>query len=222
MTPTTAGGPLVLPADDPGAIALAIERLASGGVVAVPTDTVYGIAASLAAPSALRRIFEIKGRSTLKSLPVLVAGDEQVARVAMAAPPDLLALARRYWPGPLTLVLPAEPDLPAEVVAVDAAGRRTVGVRVPDHAWTRRLIAGAGGALAVTSANRSGEPESRSVAEVVAACPTVDLVLDDGPSPGGLPSSVVAALDGGLQVLREGAIPAEVLQRCWQDVTGRS
>ena len=222
MTPTPLAGPRVVPANDPAAIALATACLANGGVVAVPTDTVYGIAASLAVPSALRRVFEIKGRSAVKSLPVLVANFEHVAEIATGDSADLLGLARLHWPGPLTVVLPARPDLPAEVVALDAAGNRTVGVRVPDHARTREVIAAAGGALAVTSANRSGEREARSAAEVVAACPTVDLVIDGGPSPGGLSSSVVAAFAGTLRVLRVGALSAENLAEQWEDVTSRS
>ena len=222
MTPTHSSGPRVVPAGDPTAIALATDCLAAGGVVAVPTDTVYGIAASLAVPSALRRVFEIKGRSAAKSLPVLVASFEHVSKIAAGESENLLELARVHWPGPLTVVLQARPDLPTEVVALDAAGHRTVGVRVPDHTRTREVIAAAGGALAVTSANRSGERESRSAAEVVAACPSVDLVLDGGPSPGGLPSSVVAASAGTLQMLRVGAVPAEVLAEQWEEVTSRS
>ncbi len=129
MTPTPLAGPRVVPANDPAAIALATACLANGGVVAVPTDTVYGIAASLAVPSALRRVFEIKGRSAVKSLPVLVANFEHVAEIANGDSADLLKLARLHWPGPLTVVVPARPDLPAQVGAdlVDGEHHRVHG-----------------------------------------------------------------------------------------------
>lgn len=198
------------------AIALAAEALRAGKVIALPTDTVYGLAASLDYPEAIAAIYRIKGRPESKPLPVLLADPAALDRVAVLDGADarLLALASRFWPGPLTVALPAAPHLPAGTLAEDG----TTGVRVPDHPVTRAILAAAGGAAAVTSANRSGHPPARSGAVVIAeigAHPDLALVLDAGETPGGTPSTVVTVTDGDLRIVREGALSAEELRAVW-------
>ncbi len=205
---------VVLERGNPDAPTWAAERLVGGGVVAFPTDTVYGLGASLAKASALARVFAIKGRPAERVLPVLLASVDDLAIVARDPLPDvrLLTLLDRYWPGPLTVVVPARAGLPAEVVAPDG----TVGTRVPNHPLALRLLEAAGGAIAATSANRSGEPPLGTAGEVAAVLGDVlDLLLDGGPTPGLLPSSVVRIDGDDLVILREGAIPAAELREAW-------
>jgi tRNA threonylcarbamoyl adenosine modification protein (Sua5/YciO/YrdC/YwlC family) len=133
---------VVLPAAAPRAIEWAAERIAGGGVIALPTDTVYGVAASLAHPDALRRIYEIKGRDARNPLPVLVSSSEMVPHLALALGHDVELLLDRYWPGPLTIVVPAKPGMPDIVTA----GGTTVGLRMPNHPLAIEVIAKAGGA----------------------------------------------------------------------------
>jgi L-threonylcarbamoyladenylate synthase len=208
-----ASTPLRLAAAAPGAIERAAQLIAGGGVVAMPTDTVYGIAASLAQPEAMRRLYRIKARPDEKPLPILLASVDDARQVAADLPADILALATRFWPGPLTIVAPALPGIPTEATGQDRNGRPTVGLRVPAHAVAIDLIARAGGALAVTSANRSGEPSSTTAAEVEAALgDACDLILDAGAAPGGVSSTVVAFEDGKIVVFREGPIPATTVE----------
>lgn len=196
------------------AVARTIAVLAAGGVVAFPTDTVYGLAASLARPEALRRVYRVKGRPGDKPLPVLLGDRAALGVVAAEVEPRVERLLGRWWPGPLTVVLPAHDGLPPEVIGPG----RTVGVRVPDHALARAVIAGAGGALAVTSANRSGAPAATEAAQVVADLGSaLDLVLDGGPATGGVASTVVAVGGGELAVLREGALPTAALLAAWHE-----
>ncbi|HEX5499148.1 MAG TPA: L-threonylcarbamoyladenylate synthase [Thermomicrobiales bacterium] len=206
-------------ADAPGAIERVAWLIAQGGVVAIPTDTVYGIAASLARPEALQRLYHIKGRPDDKPLPVLLASSAAMRLVAGDLPAEILALADRFWPGPLTVVAPARPDLPALATGKDREGRSTVGLRVPDHAVARAVIERVGGALAVTSANRSGEASAASADDVAQALGSAcDLILDAGAAPVGVSSTVVAIEDGEIVVLREGAIPAATVAAVWREL----
>lgn len=186
----------------------AVAILHAGGVVAIPTDTVYGLAASLDHPAAIERIFTIKGRAETKALPVLVSSSEVVPRLARAVTDPAQRLVRAFWPGALTIVVDATQDVPDVVLR----GGTTVGLRMPDNADALAIIAGAGGALAVTSANHSGEIEARSASEVVQALgPDIDFVVDGGASKGTVPSTVVDATRTRLRVLRHGAIDIERL-----------
>ena len=185
----------------PDDLAAFAALLRDGGVAIVPTDTVYGVAAAPSRADALARIVAAKGRDPRKPCQLLAA-DAAAAAAATGRPlpPRAAALARAFWPGALTLVL-------------DAEGGGTEGVRVPDHAVARALCAAAGGLLRCTSANHSGEPPARNAAEAEAAIPEADAVVDDGPAPGGVASSVVRfAPDGALEVLREGAVPRAALE----------
>jgi L-threonylcarbamoyladenylate synthase len=184
--------------DGPEGRAAAIEALRRGAIVALPTDTVYGLAVAPDAPGGLERLFAAKGRPPDRAVPLLLADAGQAAEVGELSA-AARALAAALWPGGLTLVIPRRADrrLPA-----------TVGVRVPDHGAPRDL-ARALGPLPTTSANRSGEPEARDADEIAARLGSaVELILDGGPAPGGPPSTVVDVTADVPRILRHGAIPA--------------
>ncbi len=191
----------VLQAEEPRALEQALSVLSRGGLVAFPTDTVYGVGTLAFDERGVRRLYRAKGRSTEKAIPVLLAGVEDLPRVARELPEAARKLAERFWPGPLTLVVPRHPALPRAISATD-----TVGVRVPDHPVARRLL-GLAGPMAVTSANRAGRPSTCTAAEVLADLGgRIELVLDGGATPGGWPSTVVDCTGEGLRVLREGPL----------------
>ena len=179
--------------------------LVAGRVAVLPTDTVYGIAAALDRPDAVRKIFELKGRPESKALPVLGSTVSSLRSVA-TFDADAEELAERYWPGPLTLVLKRSPAFD-----VDLGGdeRATVAVRVPDRPVTLKVLR-ITGPLAVTSANRSGADPAANATEAFAAFDGSVPVLDDGPAGGVI--STVLSLIGERTVLREGAIPASELR----------
>jgi L-threonylcarbamoyladenylate synthase len=194
----------VVPDDEAGR-ASAIRVLRAGGVVAMPTDTVYGIGVDLSVGGGIERLFEAKRRPADRAIMLLLADAGQAAILA-GWPPAAAVLAEAFWPGGLTLVLRQRPGvaLPAELTG----GRDTIGLRVPDHASPRALAA-AVGPLPVTSANVSGLPEARTAAEILTQLgDAIDLVLDGGPSRGGLASTVVDCTGERPRILRSGAIDA--------------
>jgi L-threonylcarbamoyladenylate synthase len=196
----------VLSAADPAALNRAQQVLSDGGLVAFPTDTVYGLGADVLNRTAVAKLFEVKGRSEEKAIPVLAASDGDLVNVAQPLPAMAMRLAERFWPGPLTLVVKRMPDLPLELSPYD-----TVAVRVPDHDLALALLR-ATGPLAVTSANRSDRPSSLSAEEVLATLGgRFDLLLDGGATPGGTPSTVVDCTQGEPQILRAGPISAEMI-----------
>lgn len=199
----------------PRALETAIASMRHGGVVAFPTDTVYGLGASIAHEPALARIYDIKGRPANKPLPILIAHAGEVAKVSDDADPDLLRLAAQFWPGPLTVVVSGRPDLPPEVLAADG----TIGVRVPDHSVALTIAQRNGGAIAVTSANRSGQPPACTAEEIRDQLGAdVDVILDGGIAPCGLPSTVIRREGDTISILREGAIPTARILDAWQSV----
>jgi L-threonylcarbamoyladenylate synthase len=203
---------LMLPADDPQTLARATAALERGGLVVVPTDTVYGVAARLDRPEAVARLYVAKGRPEDRPIPVLISSPDRLARLTRDLPAGAAAFAGQFWPGALTIALPRSAAVPDLVVA----GGDTVGLRMPDHPFALALIGACGGALAVTSANRSGEPslrEATAVAEAIGAA--VDLIVDSGTAPGGLASTVVALDAAGPRVLREGPIDVAALHQAW-------
>ncbi len=189
----------------------AIRVLRDGGVVAIPTDTVYGIAVALDTPGGIERLFAAKERPPDKAIALLLADAAQATEIGeLTAAASLLAAA--FWPGGLTLVVPRkrERPLPAALTGGPLAPGAipTVGLRVPDHA-APRAIARALGPLPTTSANRSGEPELRDADEIERGLgQAIDLVLDGGPALGGPASTVVDVTGEAPRILREGAVPA--------------
>lgn len=183
--------------------------LAAGEVAILPTDTVYGLAASPRAPAAIARVFALKGRPGDKALPVLAASLDDLASVAVITP-AAAAVARRFWPGPVTIVVERaagfDPDL-------GGPGDGTVAVRIPDCKPALEVLAAAG-PLAVTSANRSGAPPATTADGARAAFGDAVVHVLDGGTSAGTPSTVVS-LVGGPRLLRSGALdPDSVLRAC--------
>ena len=176
----------ILAADDPKALERAAHALSGGGLVAFPTDTVYGVGCLAGDAAAIARLFEVKGRGREKAIAILLADPSDWMLVAQTIPESAARLARRFWPGALTLIVPRRSDLPSVL-----GPNPTVGVRIPDHALARDLVRAAG-PLAVTSANRSGGPNPKTAADVESGIGSgVELILDGGLAPGGEPSTVV-------------------------------
>lgn len=184
----------------------AIAVLHAGGLVAIPTETVYGLAADASNPDAVRRIFAVKARPADHPLIVHIGAADQLDRWAAAVPPTAIVLADACWPGPLTLLVPRSPH----VLDVVTGGRSTVGVRVPAHPLTLELLDRFGGGLAAPSANRFGQVSPTTPAHVRADLgDDVDFVLDGGPCPIGVESTIVDCTVDPPQVLRPGGISAD-------------
>jgi len=193
----------VVRADDAGATE-AQAALEAGGVVVVPTDTVYGLAARPDRAEAVRAVYRAKGRPEGMPLPILAADEVQVRALGVAFTPAAAVLARRWWPGPLTLAFGFD-DAAARPTWL--AGRDEVAVRVPDHDFLRALL-GRTGVLAVTSANRHGTPTPHTAHEVAAGLGTSVAVVVDGGRLRDVPSTLVNVRGPHPVVEREGAIPA--------------
>ena len=196
----------IISADEPQALEGAVRLLRAGDLVAFPTDTVYGLGAMLMIPSAIEQLYAVKGRDAAKAIAVLLGDEAALLQVAGALSGLAARLAERFWPGPLTLVVPAHPALPANL-----SSQLTVGVRMPDHPVALALLRRTG-PLAVTSANRSGQPSARTAEEVYAQLNgRIPLILDGGETPGGLPSTVVDCTGSEPLILRQGPITLEQL-----------
>ena len=196
---------LVTSADEPDveAIARAAAVIRRGGVVAYPTDTLYGLAADPTSPLAVSRLFALKGRPASSAIPLIAADEFQVASWAGQLSETAHALARQWWPGPLSLVLPALPGLCEQLLA----GGDSVAVRVPAHPVAVALARAVGRPITATSANPSGAPPTARPDELVALLPGLDAVLDAGPAPGGPPSTIVDVTTGVARLVRAGAVP---------------
>lgn len=206
----------VLSLEAPRAIEDTVQTMQHGGIIAFPTDTVYGLGASIRFPAALERIFAIKGREATKPLPVLLSSIDGISLVADIPDERVLALLREFWPGALTIAMPARSDVPPQIVAPDG----TVGVRVPDYSVALMLCERAGGALAVTSANRSGTAPARSAEEIVDQFESdeIDVVLDGGYAPHGEPSTVIRVDNARIATIRAGSIVSERLEEAWSRI----
>jgi L-threonylcarbamoyladenylate synthase len=190
--------------DDTGALDRAAEIIRRGGVIAIPTETFYGLAADATHQIATARIFEIKGRPGKLALPLVAASLQQVTAILGPIDEASARAAKRYWPGPLSLVLSAVP--------IVATREPTVAVRVPGHDFVRLLCDRAGTLLTATSANKSGEPAAETADAVLASLgELVDLVVDGGKTPGGKPSTIADLRAAEPKLLRDGAI-------AWNDV----
>ncbi len=188
---------------DPAAIAEAADVLAQGGLVAYPTDTLYGLAVDPRLPDAVAKLFALKRREPGHAIP-LIAADERQAAQAGELTPRARRLAEAFWPGPLSIIVLAAPTVASDV----RAGDGTVAVRVPKADVARALAAGLGFCITATSANLSGAPATASPAVVRATlAERIDYILDAGDAPGGEPSTIVDVRDTVPRLVRAGAVP---------------
>lgn len=200
---------------DPGspqrdALQEAAKWIRAGGVVAIPTDTLYGLATDPFSALGVARVFAVKGRAGERALPLIAADAGQIESSIGPLPPLGARLAERFWPGPLTLLMPAPRLLAGNV----AGGTGQVGVRVPAHEIARAICRAVGGPITATSANVSGEPATADPDEVERTLgDRLDLLIDAGPAPGGPPSTIVDLADRP-RLVRAGAIPWEEIRAC--------
>ena len=202
-------------ADVPGVGDLAAALLA-GAVAAYPTETFYALGAAALSKKGVDRVFRLKKRDSSKPLSFIVSDMDMVRDIASSLPQAFSVLAAEFWPGPLTVVLPAAAGLPDRVLGPG----RTIALRIPPLTWLRSLVREMSEPLTATSANLSGEGELADPAEVKALFDgQVDLVLDGGPAPGGRPSTVVNLAGDRPRILREGAIPASRIEAVLGELT---
>ncbi len=195
---------MIVPMSD-AAWSLALEAIRRGEVVAFPTDTVYGVGCDPYNTEAILKIYRVKGRGMQKALPLLLSGADALDSVAERLPEAAHSLARAFWPGALTLVVPRRDTLPDAL-----GGGRTIGVRVPNHEQLRAFIGRCGGALAATSANLSGQPDALDAEEVARYFgDEVPIVIDGGRAQAGVPSTVVDCTVSPPAILRAGFIPEQ-------------
>jgi len=200
----------VLRAEAEGCLAEAIAVLKGGGLVAYPSDTVYGLGAAASDERAVARAFAVKGRLSEKALPLLLADVEDMAPLCAELPPTAKLLAERFWPGPLTLVLRRS----AAFRSAALGGSENVALRVPDHHFLRQLIRAVGEPITGTSANRSARPSCRTAREVQRQLgQAVDLIIDGGPSRVGRESTVIDITEDAPRIVREGALSREEIER---------
>ena len=184
----------------------AAEIICAGGLVAVPTETVYGLAGNGMDEKAVEKIYEVKGRPAIKPLSLMVASPEEIGRFAVEVPDAAKMLAEKFWPGPLTIVLKANPDIP-EIVR---AGGDTIGLRCPDHALTLKALREAGVPFAAPSANLSGAPSPKTAGDVLKVFDgVIDAVIDGGACTLGRESTILDMSKKPYRVLRQGALPEE-------------
>jgi L-threonylcarbamoyladenylate synthase len=194
----------IIPADEKRSFTAALFILVESGVVALPTDTVYGLGALVFLAEGIERLYQVKARPHSLATPVLIASLGDLEKVCGEFNPMAKRLGECFWPGPLTLVVPRHPSLPDAISETP-----TIGVRIPDHPVTLELLSQAG-PMAVTSANLSGREETHTAAEVMAQLGgRIALILDGGRTPGGVPSTVVDTTTDPVKILRPGPITDE-------------
>lgn len=191
----------VIKSDHPVALQHAVDVLSNGGLVVFPTDTVYGLAALPTKAEYIERLYAAKGRDSTRAIAILINSSTEMEKISISASDAAIKLAKRFWPGPLTLIIPRHPDLP-DVLSPN----QTIGVRVPDHEIALDLLRKTG-PLGVTSANISGRENTNSAKEVIEQLDgRVHLVIDGGESPGGVPSTVVDCTTSEPVIMRPGPI----------------
>ncbi len=196
---------------DADALADAVRAIRDGGVVAVPTDTLYGLAVDPFRADAVMRVFAVKGRSAGRALPLIAADTAQLTDRIGALPRMAMRLASRFWPGPLTLLIAA----PSALAPAVSGGTGKIGVRVPDHAVARALCCACGSPLTATSANVSGSAPPQNADDVERTLgDRIDLLVDAGPTAGGPPSTIVDATGSSPRLVRAGAIPWHEIEGC--------
>jgi L-threonylcarbamoyladenylate synthase len=186
------------------------DILRKDGVMAYPTDTFYGLGVSAYSETAVRKIYVLKKREQGKPLSVVISGIEMAEKVAATLPPAFSDLSRKFWPGPLTLVIKAKPLFPPQMLGSGGS----LALRLPDVPWLLELVREMDVPVTATSANISGEKEIDSREEVIEIFSgKVDLIVDGGKTPGGLASTIVDLTSAKPRVLREGAVPSDRLRR---------
>lgn len=196
----------ILPASDLKAIKRAADVLRAGGIVAYPTDTVYGLGANVFSPQALDKVMDAKQRPDEKSLPVLIGDRGHLPELVTAVPPEAAKLMEAFWPGALTIVLGKKAGLSPLL------GETTLAVRQPNHAAIQALLAATGFPITGTSANLSGRPPATTAQEAFSQLGnSVGVVLDAGPAAGGTPSTVIDCTTSPARILREGAVTQSAL-----------
>ena len=198
----------LLDGQDQAAIEEAAAILKAGYLVAFPTDTVYGLGAKVTDSRAIDRLYRVKERSYDKGIPILIADVRDLPKLAYEIPPAARQLINDYWPGPLTIILLRQNNLPTNI-----SPDNTLAVRIPDNEIARRFIRAAGGAVATSSANRSGKSPALSVPDVIEAFGSdVEAVLDGGQAQIGIASTIVDFTSVSPKVIRQGPIRLEELQ----------
>jgi L-threonylcarbamoyladenylate synthase len=187
----------------PAALLRAVEILGRGGIIAFPTETYYGLGVDALNAEAVARLVRVKGRDRTKAIACIIGELEQRAQLCASWPETAMRLARRFWPGPLTLVLPAQPGLPEPLRPMGF-----VGLRLSSNEMARALALALGRPITATSANPAGAPEVTRARDIALTLrEQLDLVVDGGETLGGLGSTVVKIDGGRLECLREGAVP---------------
>ena len=187
----------------------AVKCLKSGGIVAIPTDTVYGLGADPFNPEAVQKLYTFKGRPDGKPIPLVLSSVDDVYRVAQNLPDYFFHLTDRFWPGGLTIIVEAKDLLP-----VLTAGGNTVGVRIPDNPLLLKILKTFGGPAAITSANLSGEPPATSAQEIGEELASrIDVIVDGGKTPGPVPSTVYDISISPPLIRRHGVISENTLAK---------
>jgi L-threonylcarbamoyladenylate synthase len=203
----------ILSTDDPQAIPMAVQIIENQGLVAFPTDTLYGVAASPFNPSAIEKVFLAKQRPRNKALPILIGDLNQLETLVSFISDRVKIIAETFWPGALTLILPKHPSLPTELSSFP-----TVGIRMPNLDFTLKLLRQTG-PLATTSANISGGIDPTTAAEVLTQLGgRVDLILDGGTTPGGVASTILAVTNDEMKILRRGPVALSDIEALFEEI----
>ena len=202
-------------------IKAAVDCLKSGGIIAIPTDTVYGLGADPFNADAVQKLYTLKGRSEEKPIPLVLGTVEDVEKVAQNLPEFFFHLTDKFWPGGLTIIVQSKNLLPQLT-----AGGTTVGLRIPNQPLLLQILQEFGGPLAITSANLSGQPAATSSQEFGQELSSkIDFIVDDGQTPGTIPSTVYDISVSPPQVRREGVISSEILAKelmCYNRLSNNS
>lgn len=195
-----------LMAGDPQAVAETAAAIKRSELVVFPTDTIYGIGTNAFDEKAIKSLYSIKRRPMDKGIPILLADVEDLEKVGSSIPQAAQELITRFWPGPLTLIVPKKNSLPRSISMNEG-----IAVRIPDNEIARAVIRAAGGAVATSSANRSGNPPAQTADQaLVELGGAVSIVLDGGPTAGSVPSTIIDCTAIRLRILRQGPIAAEL------------
>jgi L-threonylcarbamoyladenylate synthase len=186
----------------------AVDVLKSGGIIAYPTETFYGLGARIDREASLQRLYEIKQRPREKAMPLIIGHEEQLSLIAAEINSSAIKLMERFWPGPLTMLFPAKKHLSEFITA----GTNKVAVRIPGESFALQLAKYSRFPFTATSANPSGMPPAQDAETVIRYFGyKIELIIDCGPAPGGLPSTIVDVTTEETIILREGAVKKELL-----------